>query len=62
MAAVAERLFREVVPSNQGEFPDEHGVSVVGPNDHLKNKESVREALKVRAPLFDDKHTQNEAA
>lgn len=45
LAAIVQRLFWKVVSSNQGEFPDEHCVPIVGPHGNLKNKDPVRGVL-----------------
>lgn len=48
-----ERLFWEVVSSNQSEFPDEHRVSVVGPDGDLEDKEAIRGVLRVHEFITD---------
>lgn len=51
-----ERLLWEVVSSNQSELPDEHRVSVVGPDGNLEDKDAIRSVLQVDAPPFHKEH------
>lgn len=56
MSSIVERLFWEVVSSNQSEFPDEHCVSIVGPDSNLEDKDAIRGVLQVDAPPLHKKY------
>lgn len=50
--AFMERVFRQVVPANQGELADEHRSTIISPQANLENKDtSPEQSLKTVKPL-----------